>query len=338
MPVLKPGFVLALVLSSLAFATDRVVRHRGPWLGETEPGSIPVLFAPGLVSTGMEELNAVFSPDGRTMVYAVGEGNRRWTLIWLEEKRGGWGEPEVMPFSGTWSDVDAAFSPGGNRLWFSSDRPAGEGGERKRDFDLWYVDRMSGGWGEPVRAQEPVNSHWDEFYPCVVGDGSLYFQSRRPGGPGAPDIFRCAWEGDHFAEAVPLPYPVNHAGFQGDCWVSPDESHMVLSAVPEGEAAWTDLMIAWKDGAGVWGVPSPLGEPINSNVGENTPWVSPDGRFLFFSSRRALPVPRRQGRCSLGDLRAAGSAPGSGRGDVYWVDLRAFLEQEKAGGNRREAR
>ncbi|MBE0664402.1 MAG: hypothetical protein IH584_01170 [Candidatus Aminicenantes bacterium] len=36
----------------------------GPYLGQKPPGTTPELFAPGIVSTGLNELNSVFSPDG----------------------------------------------------------------------------------------------------------------------------------------------------------------------------------------------------------------------------------------------------------------------------------
>ena len=36
---------------------------KGKYLGQQEPGQTPELFAPNIVSTGMSEINAAFSPD-----------------------------------------------------------------------------------------------------------------------------------------------------------------------------------------------------------------------------------------------------------------------------------
>ena len=38
---------------------------KGPYLGQPPPGTEPVPFAPGIISTGLAELNSVFTPDGR---------------------------------------------------------------------------------------------------------------------------------------------------------------------------------------------------------------------------------------------------------------------------------
>ena len=43
----------------------------GPYLGQKQPAIIPQLFAPGIVSTGMDDLNAVFSADGTEFFFAV---------------------------------------------------------------------------------------------------------------------------------------------------------------------------------------------------------------------------------------------------------------------------
>lgn len=46
----------------------------GPYLGQELPGRQPELFAPGIISTGLADLNSVFSPDGKEFYYAVDIG------------------------------------------------------------------------------------------------------------------------------------------------------------------------------------------------------------------------------------------------------------------------
>ena len=64
-----------LWLFSVAFlccaAQEEVSRISGPYLGQAPPGRTPELFAPGVVSTGLDELNSVFSPDGRELYFCV---------------------------------------------------------------------------------------------------------------------------------------------------------------------------------------------------------------------------------------------------------------------------
>jgi hypothetical protein len=58
-----------------------------------------------------------------------------------------------------------------------------------------------------------------------------------------------------------------------------------------------------------------MGEPINSAATENRPFVTLDGRYLFFMSDRVVHDP------SLEELRAD-LRPGNGSRDVYWVDAK----------------
>jgi Tol biopolymer transport system component len=44
---------------------------KGPYLGQKPPGMTPEIFAPGIVSTGLDELNSVFSPDGDEFYFCV---------------------------------------------------------------------------------------------------------------------------------------------------------------------------------------------------------------------------------------------------------------------------
>jgi hypothetical protein len=47
-----------------------------------------------------------------------------------------------------------------------------------------------------------------------------------------------------------------------------------------------DLYIAWKGEDGAWRKPVNLGSKINTKYAENRAYVSPDGKYLFFTSNR----------------------------------------------------
>ncbi|UCC31734.1 MAG: hypothetical protein JSU86_05540, partial [Phycisphaerales bacterium] len=46
-------------------------RLRGPYLGQEPPGLTAELFAPGVISRKYDELNSVFSPDGRQFLFSI---------------------------------------------------------------------------------------------------------------------------------------------------------------------------------------------------------------------------------------------------------------------------
>ena len=53
--------------------------------------------------------------------------------------------------------------------------------------------------------------------------------------------------------------------------------------IRKGEKKLTDIYVVHRDGKS-WGDAEPLPESINSEGRETTPYITPDGRYLFFSS------------------------------------------------------
>ncbi len=298
----------------------------GSYLGQKPPGVTPVIFAPNIISSAMEELNVVFFPGGRELIYSISFGSMRWALVGMREVDSVWTKPEVLPFSGLYSDVDACISPDGSRVWFSSNRPLTGIGEPKEDFDIWYVDKTPDGWSEPVNPGAPVNSEANEFFPIIVNSGTIYFQSWREGGHGAADIYNCTFKDGVFMEAIPLPEPVNNSGFQGDTYIAPEESYAIVSTTPVGERGWSDLFISFKDEHGNWGNLINMGPGINSSVSENTPFVSTDGKYLFFKSRKRENYELGNVPITYHDIKKIFNSPGNGNGDIYWVDAKVIQD------------
>jgi hypothetical protein len=296
----------------------------GPYLGQEPPGMEPVLFAPGIVSTGMDELNAVFFPDGKELCFSVTYGQMRWALVMMREENGRWTPPEVAPFSGVYSDVDPSASPDGKRLYFCSNRPrSGDGGAAEKDFDIWYVEKTKEGWSEPVNLVAPVNSEANEFYPSFTRDGTIYFQSWRAGGIGEADIYRSRLEDGSYKEVECLPEPVNSEVFEGDAFIAPDESYIIVSTYREDEHyGSSDLYISFRDEAGGWSELINMGPEINSPGGENCQILSPCGKYLFFTSRRSRDDLKRP--VTYKDIQEIRNSPLNGGGDIFWMDARVI--------------
>jgi hypothetical protein len=85
------------------------------------------------------------------------------------------------------SEANAALSSDELSLYLTSNRPGGLGGT-----DIWVARRDCDecAWGTPVNLGMPVNGPGAEAGPRLSIDGHLlFFQSDRPGGHGAADIY-----------------------------------------------------------------------------------------------------------------------------------------------------
>jgi Tol biopolymer transport system component len=312
-------------MSQIAGCTaDRYPTVEGPYLGQQPPGQVPQLFAPGIVSTGMDDLNAVFSADGSEFYFAVKVPVRgRHVILTMRQERGRWSAPTVLPFSGRYNDADPALSPDGRTLYFASSRPLTPGGPEK-DWDIWAVDRTASGWGEPRRLDAPVNSEAMEVYPSLTANGTLYFSSGRPLGASTGGVYRAVPVEGAYPNVEVFDSAIASRYGGGDVFIAPDERTIIFSSSEAGGLGSSDLYVSFRRDDGAWTAPRNLGPTINSRFQEYCPSLSPDGRYFFFSSYKppeAAPPPAIR---SLDDISRIYREPHFGAGDVYWVDAAAI--------------
>jgi hypothetical protein len=266
-----------------ACARRGAVSDAGPPIPEMPAAGEPARrFAPGVVSTG-DVFASTFTPDGRTVVFTK-FSPPRMTLMMSSFVDGRWSAPTVLPFSGTYRDLDPAFSPDGRRLYFSSWRPRdAASNDTSNASDTWYVDRTGEGWGAPVRIGDPVNSTEVDMYPSTTRTGVLYFDSFRSQ-PRRRLVYRSAPRGDGtYDSARVLDVTINADSGASNAFVDPDERYLVFGAVRPGGLGGMDLYISWRDTTGTWSTPRNLGPTVNTSGTEFCPFVSRDGRYLFFT-------------------------------------------------------
>lgn len=294
------------------------------YLAQREPGLIPELFAPGVVSTGLNERDAAFAPEGGAFYYSIWLPSRRGVIMIVERQEGTWRKPAVATFSGVWSDIEPCLSPDGKRLYFASNRPLEPSGKAK-DYDIWVVEQTASGWGQPRNLGPAVNTEGDEFYPSVTREGTLYFTAARKEGLGGEDIYRARLKDGAYLPPENCGPSVNGPRGEFNAFVAPDESLLLFSSFGRpGDLGGGDLYVSFKGEDGAWSKASHLEAPLNSERLDYCPSISPDGRFLFFTSDRAAARFAPGQRLATADIGAMEASPGNGRGDIYWVSIRAL--------------
>lgn len=285
----------------------------------------PELFLPGIVSTGLDELNAAFSPDGGELYYSINAPENGLGAIVVSQRRGGsWSSPQMAPFSGRYSDYDPFFSADGSRLFFISNRPATPT-DSTSDYDIWVVDRRDDGWSVPVNVGAPVNTERNEYYPAVAGDGTLYFSAVREGGQGSYDVYRARWANGAYDEPENLGPGVNARGAEIDTYVSPDQRFVVFAAYGRRDGPGRgDLYISHRKPDGTFGPAELLGHGINSSAREYCPIGSPDGTYFYWTSKRGFADTPLTRALSIGELRDSLAGPRNGEGDIYRIPMRAL--------------
>lgn len=143
----------------------------------------------------------------------------------------------------------------------------------------------------------------------------MYFGSGRPGGHGKTDLYRARLKDGKFAEPENLGPSINSSADEYEGCIAADESFLVFMAAGRLDSlGGGDLYVSYqKDGK--WTAAKNLGPKINGPGLEISPYLSPDGKYFFFSSARkaeGTPAGNRPDR------------PRNGLGDIYQMDLRAL--------------
>mgnify|MGYP006197826911 CR=1 FL=1 len=184
----------------------------------------------------------------------------------------------------------------GKKLYFASDRPLKDGETKKKDFDIWYVERKStkDKWSQPINLGAPVNTKNDEFYPCVTLNNNLYFTSDVVSSLGKDDIFVCKWNGKQYTEPENLGMNINSPGYEFNAFVSPNEEFIIYTCYgrPDGLGSG-DLYISYKNNKGNWDEPKNLGEKINSKQMDYCPFYDTTTQTLYFTSKRTKLLEKR---------------------------------------------
>ena len=319
--------LIVLVLSTAASGSSSPV-PKGEYLGQAPPGTEPVVFAPGFVSTGLGERDAAFTPDRKEFYFTVVLERFTAIVVTRQGTDGTWSKPEVAPFSGRYSDIEPCISPDGKRFYFVSKRPPGEGKEAPEFFSIWLMERSGSGWTSPRNPGAPINGEWNVFYPSVTRDGTLYYT--RGHNDGSEYIYRSRLTEGKYGEPEKLGHGVNTTNNQFNAFIAPDESYLIVSVFGRKDSVGrTDYYVTFRSKDDRWSGPINLGDRINTPGTEYTPYVTPDGKYFFFN--------RMQGKLADGDpgkrlnyeeITERSRQWGNGAGDLYWVDA-AVIEKLK---------
>ncbi len=294
--------------SAVPQATPTAELLPGTYLGEAPPGAEPLLFRPGSVSGDAIELSLVIHPNLQE-IYFVRLESGRATILFSQQTDEGWTTPRPSSFSGEYDDVNPFIRADGQRLYFSSKRPADGSVTPREHFHIWFVERASDSWNAPVELELPLESAGGESSPTLTREGTLYYVADYPalGGVG---LYRAMLADGTYQmpEKVDLLANTDQIVEVEPC-ISPDERFVLFysagrpdNLTPNGKLG--DIYISFRDDQGHWSAPQNVGQPVNSTAEESTPTLSPDGKYLFWASNR-----------------------GSGKRfpDIYWIEA-AFLQ------------
>ncbi len=287
-----PRFLVLVFVTILAASLGPSAHGQsssGPYLGLDPPGKSAQVFAPWLLGSNMSPGCSGFLRDGMVFVFSAMKPGSDWrfkpTFV-TELKDGNWTEPEVAP----WSDhlpYNFTVGPAGQTVYFTSLKsPDKTSSVLLEQSNIWAVTLRDSGWTEPVMLGTSLNtSDYYENYPAVSSNRAIYYMSRRNDGLGKTDIYRSENLEGTYGKAENLGEPVNSPESDQDPFIAADESYLVFCLTGRSDShGGYDLYVSFKNADGSWSEPKNLGAEVNSEGAEFRPYVTPDGKHLFFTS------------------------------------------------------
>ncbi len=293
------------------------------YFGQAFPGAQPEIFSPDIISTNRDERDFAMSPAGDEIFYTIVLPSKDLSVIvYLQHDGSFWSQHKAAKFSGQYSDLEPAFSPDGNKLFFASKRPL-ESSDTTNDWNLWYIERMVTGWSDPIALNQMINTENDEFYPSVAKNGNLYFTAKHNDSFGHEDLYFSEFKNNQYDSVVNLGNVINGSSYEFNAFIAPDESYLIFSSWGRDDGfGGGDLYISYRDANKVWSHPKNLGSKINSDQLDYCPVVSLDGKYLFFTSQKMNPLLQNNSKKGLAKLLGLADNLENGLGNIYWVEFK----------------
>jgi Tol biopolymer transport system component len=167
-----------------------------------------------------------------------------------------------------------AFSPDGNECFFSGPTDWNFSSTR-----MYYTKCINNVWTPHVLASFfPGYSCRQPFFSA---DGNtLYFSSNKNG---TSDIWMVVRGSEGWGTPQVLPAPINTSSYEGMYTQTIDGTAYIESDRPGGRGKFDVWRISPKKPGQLQQIQN-LGAPVNTSGNDNDPFVSPNGRYLIFSS------------------------------------------------------
>jgi hypothetical protein len=272
-----------LLLVNVGFA--QTIPNDSLYLGQIPPGNIPEVFKLQVSPEHFAAERITISNDGKEIFYSEIKSYYPINSARIKNYRftgGKWTGPFVL-----FEDFcSPSLSVIGDTMYFENDTA-----------EAYFSVKMNLKWSAPKRILPKLDR---AHYMQVTNKGNQYISSKPVEAIGISDWCKLKFTSVD-TTVVGLGVPLNTAWDNLDFFVSRDESFMIVTT-PFG------LSISYPKNDGNWTNPRNLGAKINFGLGMWGPYVTPDNKYLFYTT---------------------GTKPDYSDVNVYWIRVDGLIDSLK---------
>lgn len=267
---LTAGVILISGILLAAFAQQPT----GEYLGEEPPAITPKIFSPNFISN-RNVVGGTFSPDKREFYFSRFTANSL-RIYFTRNSKSGWTEPKEAEFNKGHFGGPPFFSPDGSQLIWRAARPFPDDwpGLKPKPGSLeevayWSMIRTESGWSAPRPMELPVPKDMRQHGVSVTREGTVFISYGN-------NVARIPLKNDSYSDPE-----IILTGYSGAYpAVAPDESFLVLTK----QGLPRRLLVSFKKEDNTWTMPKDLGGQVNHPAMNGYPYISPDGKYLFYTA------------------------------------------------------
>ena len=194
--------------------------------------------------------------------------------------------PEI---NSPYSDYSPVISADESVMMFTSKRNSSTGSKidpfRDEYFeDIYISTKQNGKWSTATNMGKPINTDDHDATVGLSADGQKLFIYL--GNKGGGDLFECDLKGSQWGKPESLGKNINSDSHEPTASLSADGKTLYfVSNRPGGFGDHDIYKSTWDDKKQRWGEAQNLGPTINTPYSENSAFIHPDGKTLYFSSK-----------------------------------------------------
>ena len=197
-----------------------------------------------------------------------------------------------------YTEIVPILSADESMMVITSRREGGKGEEIDELSGLYYEDVYithrddEGEWQNVKAISDNINTAHHDAAVGLSPDGKTLFLYHADGkigknGESGGDLYKSEWNGIDWTNPEPLPGEINSGFSETHASMTADGQSIYFTSTrkDKGAIGGQDIYVAHLQTDGTWGNVQNLGPNINSEHDEEGPFVHPNGKVLYFSSK-----------------------------------------------------
>ncbi|MBB3701227.1 OmpA family protein [Flammeovirga yaeyamensis] len=191
-----------------------------------------------------------------------------------------------------YQDFAPVLSADEKTLIFTSRRPDSKGGDIDPIDGLYYEDVYiahhdeEGVWQKAKNIGTTVNTKGHDAAVGISPSGNSLFLYRNTGSHSG-DLYLSQWNGKDWSRPLELSKDINSDNWETHASLTADGKSLYFTSNRSQKDAHggKDIYVIHKEEDGSWGKAENLGPVINTEYDEESPFIHPSGKVLYFSSK-----------------------------------------------------